>query len=107
MVEHEVVLDEGDSVVLGQQVSVRFVRVAEDSRCPASVTCVWEGNARVVVHVSGSADSLLNTNSSSGADALQSGAIRITLAAVEPEPRQPNEPASTYRIRLRWGFLPD
>lgn len=50
----------GDSVTLevGQTaifqdhgVAVTFVRLVEDSRCPIGVTCVWEGDAAVLVRV--------------------------------------------------------
>ena len=30
---------------------IRFVAVTEDSRCPAGVTCVWAGNAKVQIEV--------------------------------------------------------
>ena len=41
----------------GEKVSVEglkidFEMVAEDSRCPVDVTCVWAGNAKVVLKVS-------------------------------------------------------
>jgi hypothetical protein len=38
----------GDVAVLGdRRRSIMFVGTVEDSRCPPTVTCVWEGNARV------------------------------------------------------------
>jgi hypothetical protein len=44
-------------VKIGERVSVEglkisFERVAEDSRCPQDVTCVWAGNAKVVLKLS-------------------------------------------------------
>ena len=39
----------------GAVLRVTFERVANDSRCPADVQCVWEGDAVVVLAVSGSA----------------------------------------------------
>ena len=43
-------------VALGETVqfkkaSVSFLKVLEDSRCPSDVTCIWEGQARVLVEV--------------------------------------------------------
>jgi hypothetical protein len=45
-------------IKLGQQVSIRreglrisFSHVAEDSRCPEGVTCVWAGNGKVVLRL--------------------------------------------------------
>ncbi|MDX6695772.1 MAG: hypothetical protein QOF02_3375 [Blastocatellia bacterium] len=44
---------------VGEQVAIReagltisFSTVAEDSRCPKGVDCIWAGNGRVVVQVS-------------------------------------------------------
>ena len=34
-----------------QKASVQFLKVLEDSRCPSDVTCVWEGQAKVLVEV--------------------------------------------------------
>lgn len=36
----------------GERLRVSFSRVAEDSRCPEGVTCVWAGNAKVVLKLS-------------------------------------------------------
>ena len=32
-------------------VSIKFVEVLEDSRCPTYITCVWAGRARVLVEL--------------------------------------------------------
>ena len=34
-----------------KKASVKFLKVMEDSRCPSDVTCIWEGQARVLVEV--------------------------------------------------------
>ena len=39
----------GVAAVSGADVEIRFVRVADDSRCGADVVCVWEGNARIEI----------------------------------------------------------
>ncbi len=33
-------------------VSIKFIEVLEDSRCPKEVTCIWMGRARVLVEIS-------------------------------------------------------
>ena len=38
----------------GGRLRVRFVRVSSDSRCPVDVTCVWAGNAELLLEVGGS-----------------------------------------------------
>src|ERR1044072_8657255 len=35
------------AVIRKTNLTLRFVTVPEDSRCPSDVTCVWAGNARV------------------------------------------------------------
>jgi hypothetical protein len=42
----------GETVVL-EGVSIEFVEVLEDSRCPTDVVCVWEGQARVKLVITG------------------------------------------------------
>ena len=50
----------GESVTLhiGQQktaahsrITVKFISVVEDSRCPVGVNCIWAGNARIKITV--------------------------------------------------------
>jgi hypothetical protein len=36
----------------GGKIFIEFVDVTEDSRCPVNVTCVWEGQATVVLNIS-------------------------------------------------------
>jgi len=42
----------GETLTAGD-VILKFAEVLEDSRCPKDVVCVWEGQARVHVTVSG------------------------------------------------------
>ncbi|MCH2489990.1 MAG: hypothetical protein MK211_07555 [Flavobacteriales bacterium] len=41
----------GETVQIAD-VTIRFVEVLEDSRCPTNVTCVWAGEARIVLEMS-------------------------------------------------------
>jgi hypothetical protein len=34
-----------------ENVSITFIKVLEDSRCPKGVTCVWAGQAKLLVEV--------------------------------------------------------
>ena len=60
----------GRSVTLERgSLRLRFASVAEDSRCPVNVHCVWAGNAEVLVEVAakggaGERTLRLNTNAS-------------------------------------------
>ena len=51
--------------IQGTPISVRFLGVAEDSRCPSDVVCVWAGNAVVRLSLMStqapSIDAALNT----------------------------------------------
>lgn len=58
-VSKEAALGEEFEIRIGQQVSinregltVNFTQVAEDSRCPEGVTCVWAGNGKIVLRLS-------------------------------------------------------
>src|SRR5690554_6743820 len=42
---------DGQTVVISG-ISIKFVEVLEDSRCPTDVECIWAGRARVKVSVS-------------------------------------------------------
>jgi hypothetical protein len=57
-VTKEAALDQEFEVRLGQQVSIEheglrvaFSSLIEDSRCPQGVTCVWAGNAKVLLRL--------------------------------------------------------
>ncbi|MAP81708.1 MAG: hypothetical protein CL526_11545 [Aequorivita sp.] len=41
---------QGETVVL-KGVSIKFIEVLEDSRCPTGVDCIWPGNAKVKTQV--------------------------------------------------------
>ncbi len=80
---------------------VTFDRVASDSRCPIDVTCVWEGDAVVVVSLRASgrepASVELHTSGRFAQDASY-GDYRIRLAGLEPVARSDRPIApSDYR----------
>lgn len=61
----EFTLGLGETVGIEQKgVLLRFDKVAEDSRCPMNARCVWEGNARIEIKVSGSAAASYELNTS-------------------------------------------
>src|SRR5690606_16678324 len=43
-------LEMGDQILFANK-SIRFKEVVSDSRCPRDVTCVWAGEAKVVVEI--------------------------------------------------------
>ncbi len=100
----DVVLGYGaEAQVEGTALRVAFTGVREDSRCPAGVVCVWQGNAAVDLRVTGGAAPVtieLNT-------ALQPmdedvAGVRITLLEVQPGPQAGvPTPREAYSVRLR------
>jgi hypothetical protein len=60
--------------------SVRFIAVTEDSRCPRDVTCVWAGEVKVQLALNDLPMEILG-----GSNAVAAG-YRVTLVQVEPEP---------------------
>jgi hypothetical protein len=77
----------------GGRLRVRFVRVAEDSRCPADVDCVWAGNAEIMVEVGGKGwrgkrSLTLNTNASPERPGEGGyGRYTVRLVNLSPQPR--------------------
>jgi len=68
--------------------SLEFTTLAEESRCPASANCVWQGNARILVTVMRShafAVLELNSNPQFPVRAVFGNYV-IELRAVEPYP---------------------
>jgi hypothetical protein len=81
--------------------SVRFVGVTEDSRCPRDVTCIWAGEVKILleIHESGKAASPMDILEGGSAAA---GAYRVTLVRVEPQPTSTARiAAQDYRATLK------
>ncbi len=83
---------------------IRFVGVPEDSRCPEDVTCIWAGNAKIVLGLSlkGNPDeTVLTLNSTlNPQEALYKG-YRIRFVSLKPTPLSGRtiNPAE-YRVTL-------
>ena len=91
-------------LVEGTPLRVTFDRVGSDSRCPADVTCVWEGDAVVLVSVRTTdpapASHELHTAGRYPGE-VEAGAYLLRLVGLAPVPRQdkPTGPAD-YRATL-------
>ena len=87
----------GDTLTLkvGQQrtapnskLRIKFISVIEDSRCPVGANCIWEGNAKIRVQVTGQRSTKVfefNTTLGPKGDMLDGWAI--TLEELIPVPR--------------------
>jgi hypothetical protein len=75
----------GESVTLEKgSLSIKFISLAGDSRCPEGVICFWEGNAEVILEVSKN-EIRLNTLLDPKEDVV--GGYNIQLRDVIPYPK--------------------
>ena len=89
----------GESVTIeSTDLIVSFEKVTEDSRCPADVTCVWAGDAVVVLRVG---EASLELRSTTAPESVV-GAYRVRLERVEPYVYDSRQiPPEAYRAVLR------
>ncbi len=101
----EIVLRYGEEMRVGGTVlRVAFVGVAEDSRCPIDVICVWQGNAGIDIGVAmGSGPTVpLRLNTTIEPQDAQWQDLRFALLEVRPSPRSDTpRKAEDYSIKLR------
>jgi hypothetical protein len=84
-------------------VQLAFREVTEDSRCPVNVTCVWAGDAAVVLEarLGYSAWKRMTVHTDREPRAADYGPYRFRLVALEPAPVDPHPIApADYRVRL-------
>lgn len=81
--------------VSGSSTRITFRQVREDSRCPKSVVCVWEGDARIELTVSreGSPGETTFLNLRSPDKEAQVGGLLIRFVSLAPYPATP-EPSA-------------
>jgi hypothetical protein len=89
-----VVLNQEFEIKVGERVSVEglkisFGRVAEDSRCPQGVDCIWAGNGKVVLKLSkaGSRPSQVNLNTGIEPKHQLYAGYDIKLVSLKPYPK--------------------
>ena len=75
----------------GTNVRLTFERVSEDSRCPTDVTCIWEGDAVVVLKVKVEAEEATREVHTQGGEPRSrkapAGDYVVTLVRLDPAPR--------------------
>jgi hypothetical protein len=84
------------AAVTGTPYRITFNRVTEDSRCPADVTCVWAGDAKIeltIARKSAPADVRVVSLTPPNAE-VTSGDLRIRFVGLVPAARQ-SEPAAS------------
>ncbi len=84
-----------------RDLTITFVRIVADSRCPANVQCVWEGNAEVELRIAGKSATAavmkLNTNSRFAREAAYLGYL-VRLVELAPCPAA--ETRSCIQLRV-------
>ena len=84
---------------------VRFLRVAEDFRCPLQAECVWAGDGAVLLEIApptgDTAEETLHTNESAGPRSVVLDRYELMLLALDPYPQVPGGiDAEDYRVVL-------
>ncbi len=85
------------------KVSVRFVLLAEDSRCPAGVACIWAGNAKVKVEVTirRRAKKAFELNTGVEPRSVEFDGYRFKLIDVTPRPgEKATGPHAVPKVRI-------
>ncbi len=74
--------------------TVKFVSVMDDSRCPEGVNCVWAGNAKIKVKISDARGTKeVEMNTTVGPQGDQYGGYAVRLVSLKPLPNQKGRPA--------------
>jgi hypothetical protein len=70
------------------KVTVKFVSLVEDSRCPEGTNCVWAGNAKIKIEVaSGGRKETFEVNTTIGPKGAAFDGYAINLIDLKPTPK--------------------
>lgn len=84
-----------------QGLTVEFVRIVEDSRCPSDTTCVWAGEVKVRVATRIDDAAPVQHEIKAGEHATV-GAFRVAVVNVQPERVSTHEiPQEDYRVTFK------
>jgi len=97
------------AAVAGEDLSVKFVEVVSDSRCPQGATCIWAGEASCLIEVTSSGSTyrkLLTQSGNSGPSQTDFLKYEITFD-LEPYPQVGRETKEgDYRLQLVFNSAP-
>jgi hypothetical protein len=88
----------------GTGLTVSFVSVPEDSRCPIDVVCVWAGNGAVslVITDDTGAKNTIVLNTTLSPRSVRTSGYEISLTGLKPAPKQGSPiPLADYVATLR------
>ncbi len=86
------------------KLTIEFVSVLEDSRCPVGVDCVWAGNAKVQIKISKgkAAAQIFELNTGLEPKIITFQGYRIELVSLNPVPKAN---ADTSKIKHAASFI--
>lgn len=98
----EIQLAPGEQAAYQQQgLSVEFVRVVDDSRCPSDVTCVWAGEVKVQLSTRVNSAEAVQHEITAGQQATV-GELRLAVVKVQPDPISTRQISpEEYRVTLK------
>ncbi len=88
----------------GTAVTVSFVGVPEDSRCPVDVQCVWAGNGAVSLVLTDDTSARTNVvlHTTLSPRSVRLSGYEISLTGLKPDPKQGSPiPLANYVATLR------
>jgi hypothetical protein len=96
------------AVIQGTGITLRFVGVPEDGRCPVDLQCVWAGDARVELELSrGGVPDELELRTTLDPRVVPVDSFTLRLEGLDPAPRTSRPiDASDYRARVRVARAP-
>lgn len=104
----ELSIDQTASIA-SENLSITFLNVLEDSRCPSDVVCVWAGNARVEIEVfkAGEDKVIATLNSFLEPKEYLYQTYLISFKDLAPYPRSTEEiEPQDYRLSLMVAKMP-
>jgi hypothetical protein len=102
--ENRVTVKVREQKAVNKQLSIKFVEMVGDSRCPADMRCVWAGNAKIKVELSGKGKSqIVELNTGIKPQSVVYGGYEIKVIALEPRIRtnvriNPDSYTATFSI---------
>lgn len=72
------------------RVTIKFVELIEDSRCPRGVQCIWAGNAKIKVSVKrgASAAKVFEMDTNGPKNTITHSGYKITFTGLTPYPAE-------------------
>ncbi len=101
-----IVVQFGNSNQVNTDLRVLFAQVVEDSRCPASVVCAWQGNGAIRLDITtGRGAESVTLNTAGGTAFSREASVdgyTFTLVELDPQKQRPDPiPVQQYRAIIR------